>query len=206
MKRFLLPIFCIFTFSVLFIPTAKAQVFYIGFLAGPTYSWYESPDADINLSTNGWGHNIGFFLRYGKRPYYQVGFDWTRANNEFAFEFPEYDVIISDVVPFHNFDFSVKVGYELVQTPYFKWSIFGGPFIGRSLLFNSNEFNFEKSDFVNPQYGATGGTVFQITNFIISLDYNLHLSGLIKPVEVDGFEIDFSSKLQILSIKVGLQF
>lgn len=205
-NRILISTLCLFVLCILFAPRAKAQVFYIGFLAGPTYSWYESPPGDINLSSNGWGHNIGFFLRYGKRPYYQVGFDWTRANNDFAVDFPEFGLAIKDEVPFHNFDFSIKVGYEIIQTPYFKWSLYAGPFIGRSLLFKTNDFDFVKSDFINPQYGVVGGTGFQITNFILSVDYNLHLSGLFAPVEVDGFDVDFSGKLHILAIKIGMQF
>jgi hypothetical protein len=206
MKKYLIQLVCVLFFGVVFLPAAKSQVFYIGFQAGPTYSWYTSPPSDIVLSSKGWGHNIGFFLRYGKRPFYQIGFDWTRDDNDFSAEFPEFGVKLEDKVPFHNFDFSVKVGYELIQTPYFKWSVFAGPFIGRSLLFKTNDFDFEKTDFINPQYGLITGTGFQITNFIISFDYNLHLSGLFTPVEVDGFDVDFSGKLQIVSIKVGMQF
>ncbi len=206
MKRFFIPLVCTCFFCLVLLPSAKSQVFYIGVQAGPTYSWYKSPPSDVILSSSGWGHNIGFFLRYGKRPFYQVGFDWTRDDNDFSAYFPQFDVKFEDKVPFHNFDFSIKVGYEIVQTPYFKWSVFGGPFIGRSLLFKTNDFDFAKTDFINPQVGLIAGTGFQITNFIISIDYNLHLSGLFTPVDVEGFDVDFSGKLQILSIKFGMQF
>jgi hypothetical protein len=187
-------------------PEGKAQFFYVGLNGGANYSWFKAPKFSNVISSDGYGWNMGFFLRYGKRPYIQAGFDWTRANNDFVFEVKEADFKIEDKVPFHNFDFSIKVGYEIIQTPYFKWSLLGGPFIGRSLLFNSNEFEFSNTDFKNPQYGLIGGTAFQITNFILSLEYSNHLSGLFKPVEVDGYTIDFGSKLQIISLKLGMQF
>lgn len=189
-----------------FVTKGTSQIFYLGLNVGPTYSWFDSPKLDNVISSSGWGHDLGFFLRYGRRPYFQAGFDWTRSNNDFVFEAKDIDLRVEDKVPFHNFDFSLKVGYELVQTPYFKWSVFGGPFIGRSLLFNSNEFEFSNTDFVNPQYGFITGTGFQVTNFILSLEYNYHLSGLFKPIELDGVVFDFGSKLQIVTIKLGMQF
>lgn len=184
----------------------KSQVFYIGFNGGASYSWFNSPGLDNYVTSSGYGWDMGFFLRYGKRPFYQVGFDWTRANNDFVFEVKEANFKIEDKVPFHNFDFSVKVGYEIIQKPYFKWSLLGGPFIGRSFLFNSNEFEFSNSDFIKPQFGVNAGTGFQVTNFIFSFEYSYHISGLFKPVEVDGQKIDFGSKLQIVAFKVGMQF
>jgi hypothetical protein len=187
-------------------PEVKSQVFYIGFNGGAAYSWFNSPGVNNYVTSSGYGWDLGFFVRYGKRPFYQLGFDWTRSNNDFVFEIKEADFKIEDKVPFHNFDFSVKVGYEIIQKPYFKWSVLGGPFLGRSFLFNSNEFEFSNTDFIKPQYGIIGGTGIQVTNFILSLEYSYHISGLFKPVEADGQTVDFGSKLQIVSVKVGMQF
>lgn len=205
MNKYFRTILTTLFFFIILLPEGKTQVFYIGFDAAPVYSWYASSDAGIDISSKGWGNNIGFFLRYGKRPYYQVGFDWTRANNDFDVEVPSEGFIIEDKVPFHNFDFSIKVGYEIIQTPLFKWSVFGGPFIGRSLLFESNDFEFDKTDFINPQYGVIAGTGIQITNMIISFDYNIHLSGLFQPIDLDGYIIDFGGNLHIVSLKIGVQ-
>ena len=102
----------------------KSQVFYVGFNAGTNYSWFESPKLNyyfpgidepipISFSSAGYGSNAGFFLRYGKRPYFQAGFDWSRADNDFKFGL--YDTTFAEKAAFHNFDFSFKVGYEIVQ-------------------------------------------------------------------------------------------
>ena len=193
-------------FLAMAIPEGKTQFFYLGLNGGANYAWFEAPKLSNVISASGYGWNMGFFLRYGKTPYLQAGFDWTRSNNTFVFEVPDAGIRIEDKVPFHNFDFSLKIGYEIIQKPYFKWSLLGGPFIGRSLLFNSNEFEFENTDFKNPQYGVIAGTAFQITNFIFSVEYSNHLSGLFKPVELDGYTFDFGSKLQLITAKLGMQF
>lgn len=194
---------------------SKSQVFYVGFNAGANYSWFESPTLNyyypgvddpipISFSSAGYGWNAGFFLRYGKRPYYQVGFDWSRANNDFNFGL--FDTTFAEKAAFHNFDFSLKVGYEIVQKPYFKWSLLGGPFIGRSLFFNSSLFQFSNSDFKNPQFGVIGGTSFQVTNFILTLEYSYHFTNLFKPITENNNTYDLGSNLQMITVKVGMQF
>jgi hypothetical protein len=194
---------------------AKSQVFYVGFNAGANYSWFESPTLNyylpeldtyvpISFSSEGYGWNAGFFLRYGKRPYYQAGFDWSRANNDFNFS--AFDTTLAEKAAFHNFDFSVKVGYEIIQKPYFKWSLLGGPFIGRSLFFNSDLFQFKNSDFKNPQFGVIGGTCFQVTNFNVTLEYSYHFTNLFKPITENGNTYDLGSNLQMITVKVGMQF
>ena len=184
----------------------QSQVFYIGFNTGSAYSWFNSPKFDNAITSHGYGLDLGFYFRYGKRPYYQVGFDWTRSQNNFIFEIKEADFKIEDKVPFNNFDFSFKIGYEIVQTPMFKWKTHAGPFIGRSLLFTSNEFDFDNSDFKNPQYGIIAGTGIQFTNLVIEIEYSYHISGLLKPVDVDGYTVEFGSNLQLITLKVGFQF
>jgi len=193
----------------------KTQVFYVGFNAGANYSWFESPTINyyvpeldtyvpLSFSSAGYGWNAGFFLRYGKRPYFQLGFDWSRANNDFNFS--AFDTTLSEKAAFHNFDFSVKVGYEIVQKPYFKWSLLGGPFIGRSLFFNSSLFQFSNSDFKNPQFGVIGGTCFQVTNFNLAIEYSYHFTDLFSTIKENGNTYDLSSNLQMITVKVGMQF
>jgi hypothetical protein len=182
----------------------QSQIFYVGFNLGPTYTWFNSPGLENILTSDGWGYNAGFFLRYGKRPYFQAGFDWMRTKNE---------VVLFGIgeergtdIPFHIFDFSVKVGYEMLQLPMFKLKAHAGPFIGRSFLLSNDDFQFERTDFNNPQYGMIAGLGFQFTNLIVDLEYTIHANDLWQPIEFFGEEIHLRSNLQLITLKVGLMF
>ena len=184
----------------------KSQLLYIGINGGTNYTWFRIPESNEKIRSSGKGGNVGFFLRYGKRPYYMAGFDWSHSSNNFVFNNSANNTTIEDQISYHNFEFSLKAGYEIIQKPYFKWYVHGGPFIGRSLLFHSNNFELSNSDFKNPQYGVVAGTGIQVTNFILTIEYSYHISGLFKPIYLNGNQIDFGSRLQMLSIKAGMQF
>jgi hypothetical protein len=192
--------------SLFYANTAKAQVFYIGVNAGVVNSWFDSPDFGEMVSSNGWGWDLGFFLRYGKRPYFQAGFDWTRSANDFVVKVND-DYIIDEIVEFHNFDFSLKVGYNIIQTPMFKFKMHTGPFIGKSVMFSNDDKDlFSNDDFKNPQWGIIAGTGIQFTNFIVDLEYSYHFSELFKPLNLDGDKYNLGSKLNLLTLKVGFMF
>jgi hypothetical protein len=57
----------------------------------------------------------------------------------------------------------------------------------------------------NPQFGLIGGTGIQFMNFIVNLDYSYHLTELFKGDE-EVFGLNFKSHLQVIFLKVGLQF
>lgn len=195
----------IFLFFVFFgISKTQGQVFWLGLNGGATYSWFTSPKADNLVTAGGYGWNLGFFMKYGKRPFYQLGLYWTRAQMDVKYNLTD-DYAIADKVPFHNFDLHLKVGYEIIRNSKFKWHVNAGPFLGRTFLFSTNIFEFEQDDMRNPQYGVVGGTGVQYLNFIIDLDYQYHMSQLFKGDEED-LGIDFGSHLQHLSLKVGFQF
>ncbi|MCD6597215.1 MAG: hypothetical protein J7L04_05980 [Bacteroidales bacterium] len=195
-----------FLTSLLFTGNAGAQVFYIGVNGGAVYSWFDSPELDDIVSSDGWGWDLGFFLRYGKRPYFQVGFDWVRSNNNFLIKVGE-TVLADENINLHNFDFSLKIGYNILQTPMFKIKVHTGPFIGRSLLFSGEDILFDNSDFKNPQWGIIAGTGFQFTNLIVDFEYSYHFTELFQPIPIDGFEhFEFGSKLQLVSVKIGFMF
>ena len=199
-------IFTLLFLSLFYTEKAEAQVFYIGVNAGITNSWFDSPDFGNMVSSDGWGWDLGFFLRYGKRPYFQAGFDWTRSANEFVVKVGD-DYIIDELVEFHNFDFSLKVGYNIIQTPMFKFKAHGGPFIGTSVMFSYDEDQlFSNGDFNNPQWGVIGGTGIQFMNFIVDLEYSYHLNELFKPLDFNGEKFHFGSKLHLLTLKVGFMF
>ncbi len=187
-----------------FTANLQAQVFWIGVNGGATYSWFNSPKADNLVTSGGYGWNLGFFAKYGKRPFYKLGFHWTRANQDMKLNLGEGNVI-EDMVPFHNFDLHLKVGYEIVYKSKFKCHVNAGPFIGRTFLFSTNVFEIEEDDMQNPQYGVVGGTGIQYLNFIVDLDYQYHISELFKGDEQD-LGIDFGSHLQHISLKIGFQF
>lgn len=179
----------------------KAQVFWIGVNGGATYSWLSSSAEENNLSADGTGWNLGFFMKYGKRPFYKLGLHWTHANLNMKSTSPA----IEDRVPFHNFNLDLRIGYEIINKAKFKWYLNGGLFVGRSILFNSNQFELDKQDINNPQYGIIGGTGIQYMNFIVDLDYHYHLGKLFKD-EIELFGEETNSNLQQISIKIGFQF
>lgn len=189
----------------LFGQSSQAQVFFIGVNGGASYSWFNSPKIDNTYTSDGWGWNMGFFLRYGKRPYYQVGFDWTRCKNTI-------DLIEGDEpqrkedIPFHNFDFSLKVGYEIIQKPMFKLKAHAGPFIGRSQLLSTEDYVIDQEEFRNPQYGVISGIGFQFTNLVVDFEYSYHFNDLFKPFYEDGQRYEAGSNLQLFTIKAGLMF
>jgi hypothetical protein len=182
----------------------RGQVFWLGVNGGATYSWFTSPKADNLVTGDGLGWNLGFFARYGKRPFYQLGFHWTRAATDMKYFLTD-DLVIEDQVPFHNFDLVVKAGYEIIRKSMFKWHVNGGPLIGTSLLFSTNIFDIERDDMRNPQLGLAAGTGIQFMNFILDLDYQYHLTELFVGDETD-LGIDFGSHLQHITLKVGLIF
>ncbi len=188
-----------------FTEKAQAQVFYIGVNGSAVYSWFTSPKFGDLVSADGWGWDLGFFLRYGKRPYFQFGFDWVRSENDFVIGDGE-TTFFSEKLRFHNFDFSAKIGYNIIQTPMFKYKIHAGPFIGKSLMFSGKDIVFDNSDFRNPQFGIIAGTGIQFTNLIIDFEYSYHFTQLFKPVVIDGEEFELGSKLQLITLKVGFMF
>jgi len=197
--------FVLFTLLMGFGKQSQGQVFFIGFNAGAVYTWFNSPGIDNLVTSNGGGYNLGFFLRYGKRPYFQLGFDWTRTKNEIdlnAGDKPD----IREKVPFHIFDLSFKVGYEIIQLPMFKLKAQAGPFIGRSFLLSTDDFIVEKDEFRKLQYGVIAGIGFQFTNLVVDFEYTYHISDLFKPFEFGGQTYKLHSNLQLLTLKVGFMF
>jgi hypothetical protein len=184
--------------------SSHAQLFWIGANGGAHVSWFTSPGVDNAVVSAGAGYNLGFFLRYGKKPFYQVDIRWIRATNIILYEY-EPGLIIEGEVPFHKFEIPLRVGYPIIYTPIFKWHVNGGPFLATTFLFSSNVFEFERDDMRNPQFGVMAGTGIQFMNFILDLDYSYHLTELFKGDEED-LGVDFKSHLQLISLKIGFQF
>ncbi|MCU0370313.1 MAG: PorT family protein [Bacteroidales bacterium] len=184
--------------------TASSQLFWIGGNGGIQVSWFTSPGVDNAVLSAGAGYNLGFFLRYGKKPFYQVDFRWIRANNLISYEY-EPGEFIEGEVPFHKFEIPVRIGYPVYYSPMFKWHVNGGPVFSTVFLFSENNFEFERDDMRNPQFGVMAGTGIQFMNFIVDLDYSYHLTELFKGDEED-LGVDFKSHLQLISLKVGFQF
>jgi hypothetical protein len=183
---------------------ARSQVFWIGLNGGATHSWFSSPKANDLVVGKGWGWNLGFFVRYGKRPFYQAGIYWTRAEIDMKYHYNPH-IVFEDDVPFDNFDIIVKAGYEIIHKPMFKWHINAGPFIGSSLLFSTNTFDIEIDDMRNPQFGINTGTGIQIMNLIIDVDIQHHLTELFLGDEVD-LGVEFGSHMNHVTMKVGFIF
>jgi hypothetical protein len=201
-----LKIFYVIVFTLVFSGITHAQVFWIGTTGSAVYSWFSSPNIDNIITSDGWGWNLGIFARYGKRPYFQVGGDWTWSMNTININDEEDDIYFKDDIKFNNFDFSVLVGYEIFQKPMFKLKVQSGPFLGSSFLFSGDYVYFSNSDFKNPQFGIASALGFQFTNLVIDFEYSYHFTNLFKPIEIDDKTYQLGSKLQLIRLKIGLMF
>jgi hypothetical protein len=193
-------------FSALLIsaPESRGQFFWLGFQAGEGVSWFSSPGQDSTVLSEGAGTSLGFFVRYGTRPYYQVAFEWLISVNQMKFEVQPGSTR-RDNVPFHDFKVPITVGYEIVHKPRFKWRVGGGAFIGTTAILSSNAFDFTQKDIRNPQFGVIGETGIQFLNFLVLVDYNYSLTRFFtENIQVYGPNV--RSHLQIFALKVGLQF
>jgi hypothetical protein len=181
--------------------TSFSQTMYVGLNTGVVNNQVYSLDPQNSFTSEGWGYNLGFYLRYGKRPFYQAGLDWTRSVNETKFIHGKENT--TGQVPFNNFDLSLKLGYEIVQRPAFKWKASLGPFIGKSRLKSTDVFNFNQNDFHNPQYGFVAGTGIKVTSMVFDLEYSYHFSSLFS----EGYSgIDPDSHIETFAVKVGFMF
>jgi hypothetical protein len=200
-----IPVIVIIGLAMIFITkSSSAQLFWIGVNGGTQIEWFTTPKIDNAVLSAGAGWNLGFFLKYGKKPFYQAEFRWMRASNLVSYEY-EPGKFIEGEVPFHKFEIPVKVGYPFIYHPKFKWHVNGGASIGTTFLFSSNEFEFERNDMKNPQVAVITGTGIQFMNFILDLDYSYHLTQLFKGDEED-LGVDWGEHLQVISLKVGLVF
>jgi Outer membrane protein beta-barrel domain len=183
---------------------SRAQMFWLGFNGGYQYNWFKSPKIDNQVTGESGGWNLGFFLKYGKRPFYQVEFRWMRALNTVTDSYDTEVPVVGDV-PFHEFDMPVKVGYTIIDNPLIKWHVNGGVSIGTVFLFSTNIYEFERKDMTNPQFSAIGGTGIQFMNFIVDLDYTYHITDMFTGDEKQ-FGESFGSHLQVIAVKVGMVF
>jgi hypothetical protein len=111
----------------------------------------------------------------------------------------------NDNIPFHSFKMPLTVGYEIIHKPRFKWRVGGGMFIGANTILSSNSFNFTKEDIQNPAYGVIGETGIQYLNFLILIDYNYSLNRFFVK-DASTYGVNVKSRLQILALKLGMQF
>ena len=184
--------------------SAKGQALYIGINGGVSSSWFQTPKFENILTSTGLGWDVGFFLRYGKRTFLQLGFNWTRTNNSLTLNDSTGEQYTD--IRLNNFDFSTKLGYEIVHTPMFKLKVAAGPYIGTTFFLSTEDLIFSKNDFVNPQFGFIAETGIQFMNFILDFDYNYHFSQLFKPVPVENEMVKIGAHMQIMQIKVGFMF
>jgi hypothetical protein len=182
----------------------RGQFFWLGFQAGAGVTWFSNPGQDSARLSAGAGASFGFFVRYGTRPYYQLGIEWMYSTNQMKFEVRP-GKAAHDNVPFHNFKIPLTVGYEIVHKPRFKWRVGGGMSIGTNTILSSNSFGFTGKDIQNPQFGLIGETGIQYLNFLILVDYNYSLNHFFDD-EAGTYGIHANSRLQIFGLKAGMQF
>jgi len=182
----------------------QGQFFWLGFQAGEGVSWFSNAGYDSTQLSAGAGTSFGFFIRYGSRPYYQLGVEWLLSTNQMKFEIKP-GTTKHDNVPFHAFKIPLTVGYEIIHKPRFKWRTGGGIFIGWNTILSSNSFNFTQGDLKNPQFGLIGETGIQFLNFLVLIDYNYSLSRFFDN-HAETYGVHVNSRLQIFALKVGMQF
>ena len=184
--------------------SSRGQFFWLGFQVGEGVSWFSNPGKNSVQLSEGAGTSLGLFVRYGTRPYYQLTFEWLISINQMKFEVQPGSVM-HDNVPFHNFRMPITAGYEIIHKPRFKWRVGGGIFVGKTTILSSNAFNFTQEDINNPQFGVIGETGIQFLNFLLMVDYNYSLTRFFEP-GINTYGIDVNSRLQIFTLKVGMQF
>jgi len=196
-KRILLFVFIL----ALAAPAAQAQYLSIGGQVGPNISGFNSPNLNNILTGRGVGYQMGFFVRFGYRLYYQLGFNWIRAETNIRIKLDTL-IDLEDRVPLNNFDLTAKVGYQLVRQENFRWRVDTGPFMAWPVLFSTNVFQFEGDDLRRPQWGMQFGTGIDYKRFNFDIDYNLHISLLFKGESAD-LGSAFGSRLHVLLFKLG---
>ncbi len=197
MKRTLLLLSIILALAA---STARAQYLSIGAQVGPNVSGFNSPNLDNIVTGRGVGYQLGFFVRFGYRLYYELDFNWIRAETDIRVDLGS--IIVEDKVPLHNFDLTAKVGYQLVRKEKFRWRVNSGPFLAWPALFSTNVFQFEGSDLRRPQWGMQFGTGIDYKRFNFDIDYNLHISLLFKGAEED-LGSAYGSRLHVILFKFG---
>lgn len=202
-KKILLTVLLVLAMGLTY-QESRGQFFWLGFQAGEGVSWFTNPGIDSVMLSEGSGTSLGFFIRYGTRPYYQVAFEWLTTNNQMQI-LVEPGLTVKDNVPLHNFKVPFTAGYEIIHKPRFKWRVGGGFFIGPTVPLSSNAFNFSRNDFRNPQFGLIGETGIQYMNFLILVDYNYSLTRLFSG-NAGEYGINLHSHMQIFALKAGLQF
>lgn len=181
---------------------SKGQGMYVGITAGMSQLNIRSQNAGSVISASP-GYDLGFYFRSGNRLFYQAGLNWTNSRIQIKYNQP--GVIDAENVTSHNFKLPLKVGYRLLEKPMFKWTVLGGPFIGKTLFKSANNIPVKKSDFLNPQYGLTAGTGVRLTNFTFGLEYAYYVSELFKSSVSGTFPLA-DARQDMITLKVGVQF
>jgi hypothetical protein len=180
------------------------QFFWLGFQAGEGVSWFSNPGHDNTYLSPGAGTSFGLFVRYGTRPYFQLGVEWLFSTNQMKFEVKP-GTTAHDNVPFHDFKIPLTTGYEVIHKPRFKWRVGGGLFIGWNTILSSNSLNITANDIQNPQFGVIGESGIQYLNFLFLIDYNYSVTRFLnKDAASQG--VNVNSRLQIFALKIGMQF
>lgn len=104
-------------------------VLYIGAHAGPAAPNMILPATVSALSLQSSGRQVGLFLRYGKRPYYQLGFNWANASEMLQFDQKDKGMV-QEQIPLRQFSISGVMGYNLLNKPAFKLRSCMGPQLG----------------------------------------------------------------------------
>ena len=203
LRKILLPSLFALFIGFISLP-CNGQFFWLGFQAGAGVTWFSHAGEDSSELSAGAGTSFGFFVRYGTRPYYQVGVEWLFSTNQMKFQV-EPGKTKHDNVPFHNFKIPITVGYEIIHKPRFKWRVGGGMTIGWNAILASNSFNLTQEDIRNPQWGVIGETGIQYLNFLLLVDYNYSLNRFFAS-DAATYGVDVRSHLQIFALKVGMQF
>jgi hypothetical protein len=180
------------------------QFFWLGFQAGEGVSWFSNPGHDSTHLSPGAGTSFGLFIRYGTRPYGQLGVEWLFSTNQMKFEVKP-RTTAHDNVPFHDFKIPLTMGYEVIHKPRFKWRVGGGLFIGWNTILSANSLNITANDIKNPQFGVIGESGIQYLNFLFLVDYNYTITRFLdKDAGPQG--VNVNSRLQIFALKIGMQF
>ncbi len=121
---------CLAFLLFLLVNSLPAQpVLYIGAQAGPAVPNMIMPATISALSLQSSGRQFGLFLRYGKRPYYQLSFNWANASEMMQFDQKDRG-LVQEQISLRQFSISGIMGYNLLNKPAFKLRSSMGPQLG----------------------------------------------------------------------------
>jgi hypothetical protein len=179
---------------------ASAQWLQLGLQTGVHRSILAGVETVGLASLRGDGVLYGAFMRYGRRPFYQIGFQGFngRADLVLIEENDNSSPTSSARSSMRGAEVNARFGYYALDSPAWKWRFGIGAYYGASNLLTEKPRLFSKADFRRPQWGLALGTGVDFTYFHLDVDYQWSVVSFFHTPAWPG-------RLNAFSLKLGMQ-